>query len=85
MVEKDIPEPRPRQVQDMLSFSVLSGVRSMNQIFPLESAADAFDLMMATHDLEQSSRTSCLYTFNAAHSLDRWNKFKRETFTYVSS
>jgi D-arabinose 1-dehydrogenase-like Zn-dependent alcohol dehydrogenase len=32
--------------QDTLSFSVLSGVRSMNQVFPLESAADAFDLMM---------------------------------------
>jgi D-arabinose 1-dehydrogenase-like Zn-dependent alcohol dehydrogenase len=33
--------------QDTLSFSVLSGVRSMNQVFPLESAADAFDLMMS--------------------------------------
>jgi D-arabinose 1-dehydrogenase-like Zn-dependent alcohol dehydrogenase len=32
--------------QDTLSFSVLSGVRSMNQVFPLESAAEAFDLMM---------------------------------------
>ena len=33
--------------QDTLSFSVLSGVRSMNQVFPLESAAEAFDLMMS--------------------------------------
>jgi D-arabinose 1-dehydrogenase-like Zn-dependent alcohol dehydrogenase len=32
--------------QDTLSFSVLSGVRSINQVFPLESAAEAFDLMM---------------------------------------
>ena len=32
--------------QDTLSFSVLSGVRSMNQVFPLESAAEAYDLMM---------------------------------------
>ena len=33
--------------QDTLSFSVLSGVRSMNQVFPLESAAEAFDLTMS--------------------------------------
>jgi len=33
--------------QDTLSFSVLSGVRSMNEIFPLERAAEAFDLMMS--------------------------------------
>ena len=33
--------------QDALSFSVLSGVRSMNEVFPLERAADAFDLMMS--------------------------------------
>ncbi len=32
--------------QDALSFSVLSGVQSMNQVFPLESAAEAFELMM---------------------------------------
>ena len=32
--------------QDTLSFSVLSGLRSINQVFPLESAAEAFDLMM---------------------------------------
>ncbi len=32
--------------EDTLYFSVSSGVRSMNQVFPLESAAEAFDLMM---------------------------------------
>ena len=32
--------------QDTLSFSVLSGVRSMNEVFPSERAAEAFDLMM---------------------------------------
>jgi D-arabinose 1-dehydrogenase-like Zn-dependent alcohol dehydrogenase len=33
--------------EDTMSFSVLSGVRSMNEVFPLESAAEAFDLMMS--------------------------------------
>ena len=32
--------------QDTLSFSVLSGVRSMNEYFPLERAAEAYDHMM---------------------------------------
>jgi D-arabinose 1-dehydrogenase-like Zn-dependent alcohol dehydrogenase len=32
--------------QDTLSFSVLSGVRSMNEVFPLERAPEAYDLMM---------------------------------------
>ena len=32
--------------EDTLSFSVSSGVRAINQVFPLESAAEAFDLMM---------------------------------------
>ena len=32
--------------EDTLSFSLSSGVRSMNQVFALESAAEAFDLMM---------------------------------------
>lgn len=31
--------------QDTLSFSVLSGVRSMNEIFPLERATEAFERM----------------------------------------
>lgn len=33
--------------QDAMSFSVLSGVRSMNEVFPLELAGEAFDLMMS--------------------------------------
>lgn len=33
--------------QDTLSFSVLSGVRSMNEVFPLERAAEAYNLMMS--------------------------------------
>jgi D-arabinose 1-dehydrogenase-like Zn-dependent alcohol dehydrogenase len=33
--------------QDTLSFSVLSSVRSMNEVFPLERAAEAYDLMMS--------------------------------------
>lgn len=33
--------------QDTLSFSALSGIRSMNQVFPLEKAAEAYELMMS--------------------------------------
>ncbi|MFL6356282.1 MAG: alcohol dehydrogenase, partial [Nitrososphaeraceae archaeon] len=33
--------------QDTLSFSILSGVRSMNEEFPLERAAEAYDHMMS--------------------------------------
>jgi D-arabinose 1-dehydrogenase-like Zn-dependent alcohol dehydrogenase len=33
--------------QDTLSFSVLSGVRSMNEEFPLDRAAEAYDHMMS--------------------------------------
>jgi D-arabinose 1-dehydrogenase-like Zn-dependent alcohol dehydrogenase len=33
--------------QDTLSFSALSGVRSMNEVFPLESASEAYELMMS--------------------------------------
>ena len=33
--------------QDALSFSVLSGVRSMNEVFSLECAADAYESMMS--------------------------------------
>jgi D-arabinose 1-dehydrogenase-like Zn-dependent alcohol dehydrogenase len=33
--------------QDTLAFSVLSGVRSMNEVFPLERAAEAYDHMMS--------------------------------------
>ena len=31
--------------QDTLSFSVLSGVRSMNEVFPLERAPEAYERM----------------------------------------
>jgi D-arabinose 1-dehydrogenase-like Zn-dependent alcohol dehydrogenase len=33
--------------EDTLSFSVSSGVRSMNEVFPLEKAAEAYELMMS--------------------------------------
>ncbi len=33
--------------QDTLNFSVLSGVRSMNEVYPLERAAEAYDRMMS--------------------------------------
>jgi D-arabinose 1-dehydrogenase-like Zn-dependent alcohol dehydrogenase len=33
--------------EDTMSFSILSDVRSMNEVFPLESSVEAFDLMMS--------------------------------------
>jgi D-arabinose 1-dehydrogenase-like Zn-dependent alcohol dehydrogenase len=33
--------------QDTLAFSVLAGVRSMNEVFPLEGAAEAYERMMS--------------------------------------
>jgi D-arabinose 1-dehydrogenase-like Zn-dependent alcohol dehydrogenase len=33
--------------QDTLAFSVLTGVRSMNEVFPLDRAAEAYDHMMS--------------------------------------
>ena len=33
--------------QDTLSFSALSGVRSMNEVFSLERALEAYELMMS--------------------------------------
>ena len=33
--------------QDTLNFSVLTGVRSMNESFPLEKANEAFERMMS--------------------------------------
>jgi D-arabinose 1-dehydrogenase-like Zn-dependent alcohol dehydrogenase len=33
--------------QDTLAFSVLTGVRSMNEVYPLEKAAEAYDRMMS--------------------------------------
>jgi len=33
--------------QDTLAFSVLAGVRSMNEVYPLEKADEAYDRMMS--------------------------------------
>jgi alcohol dehydrogenase len=33
--------------QETLAFSVLSGVRSMNEVFPLEKVAEAYERMMS--------------------------------------
>jgi D-arabinose 1-dehydrogenase-like Zn-dependent alcohol dehydrogenase len=33
--------------QDTLRFSALTGVRSMNEVFPLERAAEAYERMMS--------------------------------------
>ena len=33
--------------QETLEFSVLAGVRSMNEVFPLERAAEAYERMMS--------------------------------------
>jgi D-arabinose 1-dehydrogenase-like Zn-dependent alcohol dehydrogenase len=44
----DIPSGTSIDSQDTLSFCVLSGVRSMNEVFPLERAAEAYELMMSS-------------------------------------
>lgn len=41
------PSGRAIDSQDTLAFSAQTGVRSMNQVFPLEKAAEAYDLMMS--------------------------------------
>ncbi|MGE5196831.1 MAG: alcohol dehydrogenase [Anaerolineae bacterium] len=41
------PSGAPIDSQDTMSFSALAGVRSMNETFPLERAAEAYDLMMS--------------------------------------
>jgi D-arabinose 1-dehydrogenase-like Zn-dependent alcohol dehydrogenase len=41
------PSGRSIDSQDTLSFSALTGVRSMNEVFPLERAADAYERMMS--------------------------------------
>jgi D-arabinose 1-dehydrogenase-like Zn-dependent alcohol dehydrogenase len=33
--------------QDAMAFSVLAGVRSMNEVFPLERAAEAYERMLS--------------------------------------
>ncbi|MGH8656606.1 MAG: alcohol dehydrogenase [Gammaproteobacteria bacterium] len=41
------PSGRSIDSQDTLSFSVLTGVRAMTEVFPLERAAEAYELMMS--------------------------------------
>lgn len=41
------PSGSPIDSQDTMSFCALTGVRSMNQTFPLEKAAEAYELMMS--------------------------------------
>lgn len=41
------PSGTSRDSQDTMFFSVLTGVRSMNHIFPLEKAAEAYEFMMS--------------------------------------
>lgn len=41
------PSGRSIDSQDTMAFSVLTGVRSMNEVFPLERAADAYERMMS--------------------------------------
>jgi D-arabinose 1-dehydrogenase-like Zn-dependent alcohol dehydrogenase len=43
------PSGRSIDSQDTLRFSALTGVRSMNEVFPLERAADAYERMMSGH------------------------------------
>jgi len=41
------PSGRSIDSQDTLRFSALTGVRSMNEVFPLEHAAEAYERMMS--------------------------------------
>jgi D-arabinose 1-dehydrogenase-like Zn-dependent alcohol dehydrogenase len=41
------PSGRSIDSQDTLQFSALTGVRSMNETFPLERAAEAYERMMS--------------------------------------
>ncbi len=41
------PSGTPIDSQDTLVFSALTGVRSMNEVFPLERASEAYDRMMS--------------------------------------
>ena len=43
------PSGRSIDSQDTLQFSALTGVRSMNETFPLERAGEAYDRMMSGH------------------------------------
>jgi D-arabinose 1-dehydrogenase-like Zn-dependent alcohol dehydrogenase len=50
--------------QDTLSFSINSGVRSMNQVFPLEHASEAYELMMSG-----KARFRCVLTTGQARKV----------------
>ena len=41
------PSGRSIDSQDTMRFSALTGVRSMNEVYPLERAAEAYDRMMS--------------------------------------
>ncbi len=41
------PSGTSKDSQDTMSFSVLTGVRSMNEVFPLERATEAYDRMIS--------------------------------------
>ena len=41
------PSGRSIDSQDTLRFTALTGVRSMNEVFPLERAAEAYERMMS--------------------------------------
>jgi D-arabinose 1-dehydrogenase-like Zn-dependent alcohol dehydrogenase len=43
------PSGRSIDSQDTMRFSVLTGVRPMNEVFPLERAAEAYERMMSGH------------------------------------
>ncbi|MBN8232947.1 alcohol dehydrogenase catalytic domain-containing protein [Corallococcus macrosporus] len=43
------PSGIPQDSQDTMDFSALAGVRSRNEVFPLERAAEAFERMMSNH------------------------------------
>jgi D-arabinose 1-dehydrogenase-like Zn-dependent alcohol dehydrogenase len=43
------PSGAPQDSQDTMDFSALTGVRSQNEVFPLERASEAFDRMMSNH------------------------------------
>ncbi|MFP2961649.1 alcohol dehydrogenase [Myxococcus sp. 1LA] len=43
------PSGIPQDSQDTLDFSALTGVRSQNEVFPLERAGEAFERMMGNH------------------------------------
>lgn len=43
------PSGIPQDSQDTLSFSALTGVRSQNEVLPLERAGEAFERMMSNH------------------------------------